>query len=233
MDKAKEFTDILSKKNDIIYVDYDKFSAKYPAYAKFVNNHYAFEEKEKVEPWGHYAYLKYRDDFTDSFFSQDAGHSMKPRYLDRLKLLVMYLITPDMPVEESPKAQNGIPRLFSLSAHPTALKGEGNNKTEWIDARGKTQPYAILQLASNKYNKNLQVKGVIPDLIKLSLKEIEDYLSDPKNCNRQPNWQGLRSDKRKLELFIKNINSKIPFSDDVLYVDGSNDTYFLCFKVPA
>ncbi len=233
MDKNQPFTSLLSERGGLRYVDFQKFCAIYPTYGVFATQLNSHDERDMKEPWGDYSYIKYRDDFFDSFMATEAGPGIKNRLLNRLKSLVLYLLTPDERVQRRQVAQAGIPKLFALSFNPISIKCDGKNKTSWVNTRGKTQTYAILKQVSDKFHRQLSSKSYAPEEIKLSYKEIEDYLSDSRNCNRPMRWKGIHSEKRRLDYLAKNIRSSVPLASEEMFVENKNNNFFLCFRPSA
>lgn len=122
--------------------------------------------------------------------------------------------------------------LFSLSKNPPAIRYEGKSKSskEWKKPRGKTQTYAILLFAAEKYKRNKAMRTT--NLVKLSLQEIEDRLNEPVYCNKPLKWESAPTAARKLNRVRRNIQETVPFADNELDIESTENTAYLVFHVP-
>lgn len=124
--------------------------------------------------------------------------------------------------------------LFTITEHPPLqIRYDGQNKKiprRWILTRNRTQVYAILHLAYDKYRRQ-QFKGETITRIVLSFAEIKECLDDSSKCVTPPNWQTIRTDKNRLEDLKDNIRGKIPFGEDELFVETRDSKPFLVFQI--
>lgn len=135
-----------------------------------------------------------------------------------------------LPAVEKP----GIDGLYRLGLEPTTVFYEGADKAQHgsVTTEGKTQPFAILALAAEKYQRQLRTRSARPKSIKLSLAEIEQALRDPKLCNRFPSWEAIRDEKRRVSSLLQNIRRIIPLTNDEITVESVNDSAYLVFLPP-
>lgn len=228
-----EYDHLMSEHNKLWYLDYDKVAPKYPKYAHFAQRKDEYLRGLKEEPWGDYANLNWSK---DAFRDEDekwAESFVREDIMNRLRRFILYILTPQVREETTPSRKIGIKGLFYLSEKPTSIfyDGTGRARRDWYDTEGKTQPYAILKLAVEKYERGSRKEGIAPTQVKLSLKEINDFLRDPQNCNRPPGWEARIPAKRRLDLLKKNIRQVVPFTDDELTIEGTKDTAFLVFHL--
>jgi len=168
-----------------------------------------------------------------------------PTYKDHLQRIHEYakynlstqkLKTPNRHSEKAEK-NFSVKGLYSLSARPLAIFYEGKNKSNhgWIYLKkGKTQTYAILKFASEKYQRlTNNPSKTSKNKIQLSLSEIEQYLKKSDNCDRPPSWKGILSEKRRLDTLLKNLKRIVPFTSEEVIIGELNNTYHLVFHLPA
>lgn len=228
-----KFDSFITLHEEHLYLDYEKLCKQYSSYKEFREYKDHFELERKEEPWGAYIYLSWATGFFKHYALESTDSYVKSDMISSFKRLILYLLTPEQQtVRKLPVKLIGIKGLFSLSENPVAIYYEGLDKAKrgWIYPKGKVQPYAILRLASEKY-KRQQSKGGNHQRIKLSYIEIEEYLTNPKYCDRQPNWKGIISSKRRLNHLQKNIQRLIPFIGNELKVEEYNQTAFLIFNL--
>jgi hypothetical protein len=233
---SSAFDDLISEKDGFKYLDYQKFSKSYGSYSEFIQKLELFEQLEAKEPWGHYSHIKYRDSSLDYYMTLGTGVVMKAEYLMRFENLIICLMIPDPKQRRTPSIQVGIPKLFSLSTDPTSIRYDGKNEHDraWIPTRGNTQPFATLKLAAEKYGRNSRSKGESPSLVKLSSYEVDKHLANVKNCDFPPKNETINTEKRKLDLLLKNIRYVVPFTGKEVFVEkGKESAAFLVFKVPT
>lgn len=215
------------------YLDYEKLRKQYPSYKEFREYKDHFELERKEEPWGAYIYLSWATGFFKHYALESTDSYVKSDMISSFKRLILYLLTPEQQIiKRAPTKQIGIKGLFFLSENPVGIYYEGLNKAKrgWIYPKGKVQPYAILKLASEKY-KRQQIKGDRFQQIKLGLIEIEQYLNNSKNCDRQPKWKGIMPNRRRLEHLRKNILRLVSFTDNEIKTEEYNQNAFLVFNL--
>lgn len=230
------FNNLISEREGFKFVDHVKFSTTYPAYSKYVGGLERFDELAAVEPWGSYYHIKYRDRFLDTFIKENVGNTLRSSYVRRFKDLILYLVTQERRAKLQPSVQSGIPKLFSLSSNPTAIyyRGVGKGIRDWVPTRGKTQPYAVLKLAADKYTRNSRVRGSFISAVRLSCAEIMTYISKNKNCNHTPEYAASYTEKRKLDHLLKNITALAPFTDYEVFVERrAGGKASLVFVIPS
>jgi hypothetical protein len=117
--------------------------------------------------------------------------------------------------------------LFDLSVQKRCARK--NSHSEAVYFQGKTQSYALLNMALERYAKH-KAKRSNSDSIKLSYSEITETLSNPAHCSRKPNWVGRTRPRRALEGLIKNIRAKIDLTEEEIYPEGSEESCFIIFQ---
>lgn len=230
---TKKFDPIMKLHEGYWYLDFEKLREQYPTYKEYreIKDHFELERKE--EPWGAYIYLTWATGFYKHYTLESTDSFVKSDMISSFKRLILYLLTPEQQTtRKSPVKLTGIKGLFSLSENPLAIYYEGLNKAKrgWVHPKGKVQPYAILRLASEKYRRQ-QLKGDRFQQIRLGFIEIEQYLKNPKNCDRQPKWKGIMPNRRRLEHLRKNILRLVSFTDNEIKTEEYNQSAFLIFNL--
>jgi len=228
----KKLDNLMSENKSSWYFDYDKVCKDYPSYRQFKEAEDMYNREYKEEPWGAYKYLKFATTFFKGVTPEQAGIFVKSDIINNLRRLVLYLSTHEADKDRKrPTKFIGITHLFFLSKDPFEIYYEGSikNKREWVPVKGKTQPFAILQLVAEKY-KRKSVKDNSDSSVRLGEIEIKGCLSDPKICDRSPNWKATIPPKRRLNLLAKNIRNVVPFTKDELGVEEHNQTPYLIFR---
>lgn len=134
--------------------------------------------------------------------------------------------------DEPKTKEHGIKGLYYLSENPkTAILYAGKNKVtkDWKNTKGKTQSWAILKLAADKYNRNINknLSESSSNLTKLSLAEIKDYIDNSENCNQRRNWKNITvAEKKRLYDFMSNILKFAQFTKNELYIEQSSHLVF-------
>ncbi len=218
--------------------DSSKFNDEYPDYENFNSYIHSFENQSV--PWWAYSYLIYLISLVKEVYetaSINGSDEFKLIILACLQCLIFYFAPPASAKETQPPLKNlGIPTLFALSEHPLAVFYEGKNKTaqtDWVRLKkGITQPYAVLKLAAERYDKSLRKTDRLKNCeIRLSFPEIEEYL---KKVNQPLRWQDLTAkEERKLNTLRRNIFNLVGFTDEELAVDKTTTIPHLIFKLSA
>ncbi|MBI2085952.1 hypothetical protein HYT74_01275 [Candidatus Daviesbacteria bacterium] len=93
--KLKIFDNLMSEREGFWYLDYDKATEVFPTYRNYQIQSRKYEEKEKEEIWGLYNSLKGYITFFKEIFPEEAGIMTKGEIINKLKRLVLYLLTPE------------------------------------------------------------------------------------------------------------------------------------------
>lgn len=203
-------------------------------------SHKFFYSKRRT-PWGAYnTLLQAKGYFLQNLqkkIPKDMEGLFKRQIVRALEVLIFYLLSYSQEIDKEPKKIIGIKGRFYLSEHPkTKLFYDGRNKVvkKWITTKGKNQPFAILKLISDKYQRQ-KSKGEYyqPNQIKISLKEIQNCINDRKKCNQPTKWISTVSDKERLDDLRKNISRLVPFLENELYVEKSDKTAFLVLNLKS
>lgn len=215
------------KLNDfyLLFLNYEQMFADYKNKKQFLSImglSFAIQEIKQIMETGSAPKDRVR------FFDMDEYKQALRKFHTDLKFLLLGLEEKlKKGVKQLPSKRFEVKNLFSLSQFPLGIYYEGQSKIkrEWIYPEGKIQPYAVLMLA---YEKHKRKDG---NFIKLSYKEIEDYINDSKNCDRPPNWKAVVSYKRRLEHLRKNMIRLTPFTKNELRVEEGNNTAYLIFQI--
>lgn len=237
-DIRKKFGYLMITNENITYLDYEKMCNTYPAYRQLQEYKDLFEKKRKEEAWGAHMYLRGAAEFFKDVFPDQVGNFAKADIISNLRRLILYFLTSEDHLAKSKAEKEFIVKgLYSLSEDPLAVFYGGKDKSKhgWVYLKkGKTQPYAILKLASEKYQRQINNPNKTnKNKIQLSLIEIEEYLKKLENCARPPSWKDILSDKRRLKTLLKNIKSIIPFTDDEMTVEKHNEVHQITFHIPT
>ena len=208
------------------YVSNELVKLFFPNYYAYDCHNRKFDSTSDTEPWGDYAQLNFYYTNGNGFGVEEINafrNSIKKHLLKFLN----YIDSID-DFQNEKRKNNGtdiaeIKNLLILKYSPDGIQYTGENKSSlgFRKANRRSQPFATLFLAYNKFTKR---KSLGSTKIALSYTEIDDCLSDSKKCNRPLMASSTVNRKRKLDLLLSNIRKKVPFTHDEAYVSGDTES---------
>ncbi len=207
-----------------------------------IKEEYSGDRDKFLEFWNWAGIIKERDEIMKENKEGQRSQFKRDKYLYYLwqvhnylldQIYLKMLVRKDESKSNEPTGEEvtTVKGLFEIADNPPRIKYIGSKakdteeSAEWIKPKGRTQAFAVLSFAAEKYKRNSSVEPV--KFIKLSFEDIKTRLANKEYCNKVLNWESAPTPARFISTIKRNIKSIIPLTDNQLTTETKKTSYLV------
>jgi len=180
-----------------------------------------------------FQYLDWANQYLEHVSSNEDVSKVIQSSLMHLKIVTLYFIGPGLSAAVIPLTHIEIPGLFSVTESPYGVRDirTSSNNSKLRHVKGKTQPYCILRMVAEQYQRNTW-KGERPDRIELAYEDIIARLKDAEYCSFPIKKDIAKLPYDHLTDLLYEVKRIISFTETQAKVTQANKKVRLVFLIP-